>query len=322
MSAAATSIDGSRDSGPAPTEIAREALAGLRSSPKTLPPKFFYDEHGSRLFEAICELPEYYLTRTEIAILRESVEAISKVLGPEVLLIEPGSGAGTKTQILLASLEDAAGYVPLDISREALLESVERLQASFPDLPVWPVCADFFRSIPLPETARTPKRRVVFFPGSSIGNFTPEEARVFLDRIADTVGPGGGLLIGADLRKNPAQLVAAYDDAQGVTAEFNRNILVHLNRVCGADFDPQAFDHRALWNADLSRVEIFLVSRSAQTVHLAGETIVFAAGESIHTECAYKYGPDGVAPLTDRFIPQAAWTDPKQRFLVQYLQAT
>ena len=309
------------DHGPASVEVALEALQGLQSDPKTLPPKFFYDERGSELFEAICELPEYYLTRTEISILRDSIGSISDVLGPDVLLIEPGSGAGTKTQLLLKALHDPVGYVPLDISKEALVDSVQRLKGLFPDLSVWPVHADFFKTIPLPQTSRTPKRKVVFFPGSSIGNFHPEEARAFLARIADTVGPGGGLLIGADQRKDPAELVAAYDDAAGVTAQFNLNVLAHLNRVCGADFDLEAFEHLARWNAELSRVEIFLVSQKAQTAHLGGRKIDFAEGEAIHTECAYKYGPDGVAPLTDRFTLRSSWTDPDNRFLVQYLEA-
>ena len=309
------------DHGPASVEVALEALQGLQAMPKTLPPKFFYDERGSELFEQICELPEYYLTRTEIAILRDSIESIADTLGPDVLLIEPGSGAGTKTQLLLKALHDPVGYVPLDISKEALVDSVRRLHDLFPEMNVWPVHADFFATIPLPETSRPPKRKVVFFPGSSIGNFHPEEAREFLGRIADTVGPGGGLLIGADRRKDPDELVAAYDDAQGVTAQFNLNVLAHLNRVCGADFDLEAFEHLARWNDELSRVEIFLISQKEQSAHLAGRKIDFAEGESIHTECAYKYGPEGVAPLTDRFTLKQSWTDADDRFVVQYLEA-
>lgn len=308
------------DLSPAAREMAAEVQRGLGASPPMLPPRFFYDERGSALFEQICELPEYYLTRTEIGILRAAASEIATTLGPRVQLIEPGSGAGTKTRLLLETLEDPVGYVPIEISREALRESTARLRSLFPDLAVQPVCADFMQSVPLPDPPRAPERRVVFFPGSSIGNFHPEEARAFLDRIADMVGPGGGLLIGADQRKDPAVLEAAYDDAQGVTAQFNLNMLRHLNEACGTDFVLDGFVHRARWNDEDSRIDIHLVCTEAQDVHVGDETFHFDAGDAIHTECAYKYGPDGVAPFTDRFALRASWTDDEGRFLVQYLE--
>ncbi|MDJ0522049.1 MAG: L-histidine N(alpha)-methyltransferase [Planctomycetota bacterium] len=308
------------DDSPTANDLAREALAGLRAEPKTLPAKLFYDERGSELFEQICELPEYYLTRTETGILRAHLPEIAAALGPQVQLIEPGSGAGTKTMLLLGALEDPVGYVPIDISHEHLLDAARRTSERFPELEIQPLSGDFLAPLDIPAPARPPRRRIVFFPGSSIGNFQDAAATAFLGRLADMAGPGGGLLIGFDLRKDPAVLVAAYDDAQGVTAAFNRNMLTHLNREAGTDFVPERFRHEARWNEAESRIEMHLVSVDEQEVRIAGETVRFGAGESVRTECCTKYGPEGVTPLTDRFVAQQTWFDDERRFGVQYLE--
>ena len=304
---------------PPHADLAEEALRGLSTEQKTLPCKLFYDKQGSVLFEQICELPEYYLTRTEISILQDNLGEIAEVLGPRVQLIEPGSGAGTKTRLLLGALDDPVSYVPLDISKDHLWEVAESIHEDFPALQVQPVCADFHQPIHVPDPARKPERRVVFFPGSTIGNFEAEEARDFLDHMADLAGPGGGLLIGFDRRKAPATLIAAYDDSQGVTAEFNKNLLRRLNADLGTEFPLDGFRHEARWNDAHSRIEMHLVSTDERTVRLGDTDVHFAAGESIHTESCHKYGPEGVAPLADRFEVVHTWTDDEQRFGVQYL---
>ena len=307
------------DMHPPHADLAEEALRGLSTEQKTLPCKLFYDKRGSELFEAICELPEYYLTRTEISILQRFMDEIAEVLGPRVQLIEPGSGAGTKTRLLLDALRDPVSYVPLDISKEHLWEVAESIHHDYPDLLVQPVCADFMQPIHVPDPPQPPDRRVVFFPGSTIGNFNPDEARAFLDHMADLAGPGGGLLIGFDRRKAPETLVAAYDDSQGVTAAFNLNVLRRLNLDLGTAFPLEAFRHEARWNADKSRIEMHLVSRSEQTIRLGSTEVHFAMGESIRTECCHKYGPEGVADLADRFELVRTWTDDENRFGIQYL---
>ncbi len=305
---------------PAPADLEAEALRGLSAEPKTLPCKLFYDEKGSELFESICEQPEYYLTRVETAILRDSLSEIAAVLGPRVQLIEPGSGAGTKTRLLLDALDDLVSYVPIDISREHLLGVAESLRRDYPGLQVQAVCADFQQTIPAPEPDRPARRRVVFFPGSTIGNFTADEARAFLERMAEVAGPGGGILLGFDRRKDPQALIAAYDDAAGVTAEFNRNLLQRLNLDVGTDFVLERFTHEARWNEAVQRIEMHLVSTTNQAVQLGEHTIAFAEGESILTECCHKYGPEGVAGLTDRFRWVQTWTDADERFGIQFLE--
>jgi dimethylhistidine N-methyltransferase len=306
---------------PAPADLVAEAIRGLGGSPKTLPCKLFYDKHGSDLFEAICELPEYYPTRTEIGILRRHLREIAEAIGPRVQLVELGSGSSTKTRILLDALVDPVAYSPIDISREHLWESAERIQAAYPDLQVQAVCSDYIEPFQIPDPERRPERRVVFFPGSTIGNFHAPEARRFLARIADAVGVGGGLLIGADLRKSEDVLVAAYDDAQGVTAEFNLNLLHRLNREANADFAVDQFEHRSVWNDAMGRVEMHLVSRVEQRVSVGGRTFDFAAGETIHTECAYKYRVAELADLADGFELRRVWMDDRRQFSVQYLVA-
>jgi dimethylhistidine N-methyltransferase len=304
---------------PAPADLAQEAIVGLRARPKTLPCKLFYDKRGSELFETICSLPEYYPTRTEIGIMRRKLAAIAAAIGPRVQLVELGSGSSRKTRILLDALEDPVAYTPIDISREHLWESAEAIHAAYPALQVQAVCADYTEPLVIPEPQRRPDRRIAFFPGSTIGNFHASDARRFLARIARMVGVGGGLLIGVDLRKSEDVLVAAYDDAQGVTAEFNLNSLHRLNREVGADFAVDQFRHRSVWNAEYGRIEMHLVSRVDQRVAIDGHEFAFAADESIRTECAYKYDIAQFADIAERFRVEHVWTDDRRRFSVQYL---
>jgi dimethylhistidine N-methyltransferase len=244
-------------------------------------------------------------------------------LGARCLLVEYGSGSSRKTRLLLDRLVDTAGYVPIDISRAALAASARALAAAYPALEVLPVCADYGEPIALPRPRRAAARRAVFFPGSTIGNFTPPEAQRFLVRMARVAGPGGGILIGADLRKDPAILEAAYDDAEGVTADFDRNLLVRFNRELGADFPLEQFRHRAVWNEADGRVEMHLVSLDARTVTVAGRRFAFAAGETIHTENSYKYTLAGFAALAAGagLAVRRVWTDPRGWFSVQWLEA-
>jgi dimethylhistidine N-methyltransferase len=297
-----------------------DVLDGLRRPVKELPCKYFYDEFGSRLFDRICELDEYYLTRTETGILRHAPE-MAALLGPACLLVEFGSGSSLKTRLLLDHLPRPAAYVPVDLSREHLLRSAADLRLRYPGLEVLPLCADFTGDLDLPAPRRAPARRAVYFPGSTIGNFGPTEAQLLLRRIARLCGPGGALLLGTDLRKDPRILEAAYDDRAGVTRDFNLNLLRRINRELGADFDLSAFRHRAVYNRTLGRVEMHLVSLREQAVRLDGTVIPFAEGESIRTECSYKYD-------LEQFRGQAAaagfevarvWTDERRLFAVQYL---
>lgn len=300
----------------------RDALEGLRSRPKRLPCKYLYDRRGSELFEAICDLPEYYVTRTELAILRRHGPEMASCVGPRAVLLEPGVGSGEKAALLLNLLERPAAFVPVDISREHLMEAADRLREMFPDVPILPVHADFASAFDLPRVPGDAGHRVVFFPGSTVGNFRTEEARKLLERLAEIAGPGGGLLIGVDLRKEESLLVAAYDDAAGVTAEFNRNLLCRLRDELGADVDPDGFSHRAIYDADEGRVEMHLVSRKRQEIILDGQVLTLEKGETIHTENSYKYTVDGFRDLARLagFTPRKVWTDPRDWFSVHYLE--
>ena len=298
-----------------------DVVAGLRRSPKTLPCKYFYDERGSRLFEKICELDEYYLTRTELAILERSVAEMAECLGPRCMVIEPGSGSATKTRLLLEALASPVAYVPVDISRDVLLRSAESIDGAHPDLEVLPVCTDFTQPFALTTPKSAPARRVVYFPGSTIGNFDPAEVVRFLARLRALCAPGGAVLIGADLRKDHKVLEAAYDDEKGVTAEFNLNLLLRINRELGADFDLARFRHRAVWDETHGRIEMHLVSRAAQSVRVDGESFSFAADEAIHSESSYKYDLDAFAGLAGAagFAVARVWLDERRWFSVQYL---
>jgi L-histidine N-alpha-methyltransferase len=318
----------------APSLVA-DVLSGLQGEPKRLSPTYFYDERGSELFDAICELPEYYITRTETGILEAHAREIADRIGPNALLVELGSGASTKTRLLLDRLPDLAAYVPVDISRTHLMAAAQRIGATYPGLEVLPACADFTQAFTLPRPKRTPSRVVVFFPGSTIGNFDPPaaiELMKVMRRIASAATPArvgtpnatttGGLVIGFDLVKDPAVLERAYDDSAGVTAEFNLNVLRRLNRDLGADFNLAAFRHQAVWVPEANRIEMRLISTVAQTVTIAGEALSFAANEPIITEHCHKYTPElftaqaGAAGWTSR----QTWSDARDYFHVQYLE--
>lgn len=296
-----------------------DALAGLRRPQKELPCKYLYDAVGSALFDAICETSEYYPTRTELAIMRAHAGEMGARLGPGCQVVELGSGSGIKTRLLLRHLPRPAAYVPVDISADHLRRSAKELAARFPEVEVQPVAADFTRPFEVPEPAMATRRRVVYFPGSTVGNFGPAEALTLLRDIAALCGPGGALLIGVDLKKDPAILNAAYDDAAGVTAAFNRNLLARMNRELGANFDLSAFRHWAFYNEAAGRVEMHLVSTRDQTARVGGHPIRFAAGESIHTENSYKYALNEFEQVASRAGLRLVtlWTDPRRLFSVQ-----
>jgi dimethylhistidine N-methyltransferase len=302
--------------------VREEVLRGLHAEPKTLPPKLFYDAAGAALFEEICELPEYYLTRAELEILRARAGEIAALAGPRVALLEYGSGAGVKIRLLLDALESPAAYVPIDISREQLARVSSELAREYPGVVVQPLNADYTLPLsvpPLPEGSR----RVAFFPGSTIGNFHPMEAAVFLGRVRRAVGKDGALILGVDRRKSAATLNAAYDDSAGVTAAFNLNMLTRLNHDVGARFDLAKFRHRAFFNPRASRVEMHLVSTEDHLVKVAGEYIDFEKGESIWTESSYKYDRARLEELieTAGFRLRKLWTNSKRQFWVAYLEA-
>jgi len=308
---------------PAVDDFESAVLAGLARADKELPCKFFYDERGSRLFEDICALEEYYPTRTEIAILRAHCRRIAELIGPSCQLVEFGSGSSVKVRILLESLRSVAAYTPVDISKEHLIRSAAALAADFPSLDVIAVCADYTRPFVIPRPRIDPEaRRVVFFPGSTIGNFTPEFAREFLTGTADTLGPGGALLIGVDLKKDPATLHAAYNDRKGVTADFNLNLLARINRELGGDFDLAGFGHLARYNEGEGRIEMHLVSLRKQTVHVNGCSFLFGKDETIHTECSYKYSVEEFQALAREagFEPVEVWTDDRKLFSVHFFR--
>jgi dimethylhistidine N-methyltransferase len=308
------------DHAPAHDDFAAEVLHGLRQSPRRLPCKFFYDRRGSELFDRICGLPEYYLTRTEVGILRRHARDMAAALGERCVLVEYGSGSSTKTRLLLDEIREPAAYVPLDISRDHLMEAARRLAGAYPVLRILPVCADYSRPFTLPRVDGA-RRTVVYFPGSTVGNLEPQEARAFLRATADRCGPGGGLLIGVDLKKDPAVLHAAYNDAAGVTAAFNLNVLRRINRELDGTFTPDRFAHYAFYDPRLGRIEMHLVSREGQSASVAGERFGFREGETIFTESSYKYtlaefqalAADGGWQVVRR------WTDERQWFSVQYL---
>ncbi|MGH8455092.1 MAG: L-histidine N(alpha)-methyltransferase, partial [Nevskiales bacterium] len=274
-------------------------------------------------FDAICNQPEYYLTRTEIGIMQAHAADMADALGANAMVVELGSGSSVKTRLLLDVLQEPCAYVPVDISREHLANAASRINAAYPALEVLPVSADFTRPFRLPVPKRGASRVMVYFPGSTIGNFEPMAAMRLLGLIRTLAGSGGALLIGVDLKKDLSVLDAAYNDAAGVTARFNRNMLAHVNRLVDAEFDPASFDHHAFYNARAGRIEMHLVSRGPQRIQVAGEAVEFAAGESIHTENSYKYSLGEFAELARRagFAADRQWTDAQQLFSVQLLRA-
>ena len=304
--------------------IAEEALSGLRATPKTLPPKLFYDEAGCQLFGQITQLPEYYPTRTERALLHRYADPIVRAVGAGTVLVEYGASSEDKAVTLLDAMaaagRPAPAYVPIDVAAEALTGLQRRMRGTHPALDVYPVCGDFSVPLSLPRAVRG-RRCVGFFPGSTIGNMDPPMARRFLAEARVTLGADAAFLVGVDLRKSPAVLVPAYDDAAGVTAAFNLNLLVRLNHEAGADFDLRHFAHRAIWNERDSRIEMHLVSGKAQTVHVAGVAIEFAAGETIHTENSYKHSVSGFQALAaaSGWLGRDVWVDEDELFSVHLL---
>lgn len=322
MTDPASSID-LTDLEPTAADMTALVVEGLSKPQKTLPTAFLYDEAGSELFDAITDLPEYYPTRTELSIMSESLPEMAKAVGPQALVIEYGSGTGSKTRRLLSALEDPVGYVPVEISREFLMTSAATLQAEFEGLEVLPVCADFTEPFDVPEPSKPARRRALYFPGSTIGNFRPEFATRLLRQMRDEVGKGGCALIGVDLVKDVAVLEAAYNDSAGVTAKFNLNMLSRANAELGADFDVTAFRHHAVWVESRGTIEMRLYARRPTAMTLSGKRFTFEAGEYIHTEDSHKYSLEGFAKLanTSGFDVAQVWTDDANYFSVHYLVA-
>jgi dimethylhistidine N-methyltransferase len=313
---AATLVDAS----PATRAFLEETITDLSKSPRTLPCKYFYDERGAHLFQEICDLPEYYITKAELEILRRHGADIAAALGPNIELIGLGTGAGTKTRILLGESSEPAVYVPIDISKEQLEKSSAWFREMFPQLQVIPLCTDYLEPFDLPLPRRPSLRSVVYFPGSTIGNFEPNAAASFLHRLADLAGIGGGLLIGVDLQKDEELIEAAYNDSAGVTAQFNLNLLARANRELDADFDLRLWKHRAVYNSDEGRIEMHLISAADQLVHVGNHEFHFTSGEHIITEFSYKHTPEGFASLAAGagFAFHKMWTDDAQLFGLFY----
>lgn len=311
---------------PARDSFLDEVLVGLSKPQKQIPAKFFYDPRGCELFEAICELPEYYLTRAETALMRQYAAEMAQCLGPGCMLIEYGSGNSSKTRILLDALTPPV-YMPIDIAGEQLRHSAFALTGVFPQMNIAAVCADYSRPLELPKcevfTARSVARKAVYFPGSTIGNFTPSETLDFLKGVVAMVGKGGAMLVGVDLKKSSAVLNAAYDDAQGVTAAFNLNLLAHINRELNGNFRLANFRHQAFYNEPAGRIEMHLLSLVAQRVTISGKVFEFRAGETIHTENSCKYSLDEFRDVAHAagFNSLKSWTDADNLFAVHYLEA-
>lgn len=303
------------------TRMLGEVLQGLSDSYKTLPCKYLYDEKGSELFDRICELDEYYPTRTELKIMRDNIPEILQFIPPNSLLIELGSGSSLKTRMLLDNHPDLAGYVPVDISEEFLLDTAEKLRNRYPEIPIMPMVADYTHPFEITDLNLQHDHVVVYFPGSTIGNFLPEQAETFLRQISSICENEGGLLIGVDLKKDSKILERAYNDSDGITAAFNMNILSRLNRELDANFDTDAFRHEAVYNQALGRVEMHLISLQEQDINVGEDIIHFNKGESIHTENSYKYEISGFSKMAENagFTPQRVWTDENQYFGVLYL---
>lgn len=296
-------------------EPVSDVIAGLRAPIKTLPVRLLYDARGAELFEQITAVEDYYLTRAELALLAATLPQIAAHVGPHARVIEPGSGAGRKTQMLLRALAAPATYVPIDVAEDQLADTVTTLRHAFPSLEVLPVLGDYTQHLSMPTSARRAERTLAFFPGSTIGNFEPSEAKAFLARLGQMAGPSSLLLLGADGNANRDELLRAYDDREGVTAAFDLNVLAHLNSAHGASFDLDQFMHRAVWNAAKSRIEMHLVSKKSQTVNLWNEAVSFARGEPIVTEHCYKHSPTALEAM----LRGAGWqvvetfVDPDQR---------
>ena len=311
-----------KDAGLENSEFYQDVVNGLNSSPKTLPCKYFYDKKGSDLFDQICRTPEYYVTRTEIALLNKILPEIALMIDPGCDILEFGSGAGQKIRLLLDALRAPASYTPMDISESALMGSVVELRADYPDIDIRPWIGDY--TIDLVDNLEHLShltQRVVFFPGSTISNFTLEEAKGFLERVYSWLGENGILLIGVDTIKSEVILNSAYDDAAGVTAEFNLNLLHRIRSELGVEIDPEDFEHQAFFNADKNRVEMHLVARRAHSISFGGKLVHFGKGESIHTENSYKYSPESFQRLAESvgFVVKKSWLDDRKLFSFHFL---
>ena len=303
------------------TQILDEVLSGLSRTVKELPSKLFYDERGSKLFEQITELDEYYPTRTEMQIMEDNITEIGGLLGEGTVLVELGSGSSRKIRLLLDNIPGLAAYIPVDISEKHLLKSAAELSDDYPDLEIKPLVADYTRILTLPEINKPYDHISAFYPGSTIGNFKPEDARYFLRRISRLIGRNGGMIIGVDMKKDKKILEAAYNDKNGVTAEFNLNILNHINNETESDFITDNFKHRAFYNSDKGRIEMHLVSKADQLVHINGSVIELKKDDDILTEYSYKYTPGEFENLiSDFFEVRNIWTDRDSLFSIQYLR--
>lgn len=322
MTPACPAEERDRETSTSTDEFAADVLHGLAQTPKRIPSKYFYDARGSELFEQICEQPEYYLTRTELALLEENVADIAKAIGPRALLVEYGSGAGIKTRLLLNALDQPVGYVPVEISQSALDASVENLSEEFPDVDMLPISADFTQKVDLPFPEQTARRTVVFFPGSTLGNFDQREAIALLRTMAAEMGQDGAALIGIDLKKDTAILEAAYNDAEGVTRDFTLNLLARINRELDADFDLGRFDHRARYNVLAGRIETHIVSHLDQVVRIGTQRFAFAEGEAMLVEYSCKYSPEDFAAMVAKAGLRVvrSWSDPREWFAMQMLE--
>ncbi len=298
-----------------------DVLNGLRQSYKQLPSKYLYDAYGSHLFDQICTLNDYYPTRTETVIMQTHADEMAALMGPQCMLIEYGSGSSSKSRILLDALERPAGYIPMDISCEHLQHTVARLAVAYPNLEIHPICADYTQPFTLPVVQQPVAHRCVYFPGSTIGNYHPTEAVALLQSIAAVCQPGGSLLIGVDLKKDPDILHRAYNDTEGVTAAFNLNLLTRINRELEADFQTEQYRHYALYNPVQGRIEMHLVSMDDQQVRLGDTMLAVKQGETIWTESSYKYTLTEFAHLAQAagFTVRQVWTDLHELFSVQFL---
>ena len=305
-------------------DFLNDVIEGLSQNPKTLKPKYFYDNRGAQLFTEICTTPEYYPTRTEIKILNQNAEDIASQIGDNTALIEYGSGALEKIKILLNFLNEPVGLIPVDISEDQLFASAKNLENLYPDLEILPVAADFTKPIPIPGFSHPPKKHVAFFPGSTIGNFEPDLAIQFLEGVTKTIGLDGLLLIGFDLKKDIETLLAAYDDQRGITSSFNKNLLSRINDELGGNFNLDTFEHVARYNENKGRIEMHLKSTTAQTVSINKELFEFLEGETIHTENCYKFTKESFTAMSSKagLYPVKTWTDDQNLFAVMLLRTT
>ncbi|MCB9640976.1 MAG: L-histidine N(alpha)-methyltransferase [Myxococcales bacterium] len=308
---------------PEKEEFLRDVFAGLQETPKSLPCKYFYDAKGSQLFDQITTLEAYYPTRTELGILQQHLPQIADIIGPNAIIVEPGSGSSLKTHLLLKALYQPTAYIPVDISEEHLHIAAQSLRQQFPHIAISPIAADYTKPFSLPPFPNTTQRIIAYYPGSTLGNFPPTQAIHFLSRLREVVGASGGLLLGVDRKKDKAVLEHAYNDPEGVTAAFNLNLLVRINQELGADFKLEQFAHDAFYNEQEGRIEMHLRSKQEQIVHVQDHRFAFAKDETICTEYSYKYSPEEVQQLGQQagFQQKCLWSDPQDYFSLYFFSA-